>query len=261
MYMGVDIGSTTSKAVILNEGGEQIARAVINVGTGTSGPDQAVEQVLQQAGVKREQIKKCVVTGYGRMTFQGADKQVTEITCHAKGVSHLVPDAATIIDIGGQDAKVIRLNEKGHVENFAMNEKCAAGTGRFLEVMARVLECRLEDLSHLAAKGKDGVTISSICTVFAESEMISQLSEGKSREDVALGAHRSIAKRIAGLAGRVGVQPVVVMSGGTALNENLVDAVAQAIDTQIDRLQDPQIVGALGAAVFAGELDKEQKGI
>jgi len=256
MYLGVDIGSTTSKAVILDREGQVVGREIIDIGTGTDGPKQAVEGALKQAGLRRTEIRKCVATGYGRLLFGDADKQITEISCHAKGVSYLVPEASTIIDIGGQDAKVIRLNDRGKVDNFVMNEKCAAGTGRFLEVMARVLGCKLEELSDLADRGKDGVAISSICTVFAESEMISQLSEGQARADVALGAHRSIAKRISGLANRIDVKPSVVMTGGAALNHNLVQAVADELHIDIISLEDPQAMGALGAAVFARELDK-----
>lgn len=256
MYLGVDIGSTTSKAVVMDQQGEIKGRAIINIGTGTDGPKLAVNKALDQAGLKRKDIKKCVVTGYGRMLFEGADKQITEISCHAKGINYMMPGVSTIIDIGGQDAKVIRLSESGKVENFAMNEKCAAGTGRFLEVMARVLGCELSDLSELAQKGEEGVSISSVCTVFAESEMISQLSEGKKREDVALGAHKSIANRIVGLANRIGVKPDIVMSGGAALNKNLIDVLSQQLEEKIKQLEDPQAAGAIGAAVYAMEMER-----
>ena len=255
MYLGIDIGSTTSKAVIIDVDGNISGRMIINTGTGTDGPDLAVAGVMDQAGIQWKDVRRCVATGYGRMMFEKANKQITEISCHAKGISHLIPEASTIIDIGGQDAKVISLNGRGNVENFVMNEKCAAGTGRFLEVMARVLDCRLEDLSDLAAGGRAGVAISSICTVFAESEMISQLSAGNARADVALGAHRSIAKRICGMARRVDVRPSVVMSGGAALDQNLVDLIAEELGTEIILPDDPQAAGALGAAVFARELD------
>lgn len=256
MYLGIDIGSTTSKAIILDESRNIIGRSVINSGTGSRGPRLATEAALSQAGMTRAQIRRCVATGYGRMLYKDADKQVTEISCHAKGVDHFIKTAATIIDIGGQDAKVIRLGPAGKVENFVMNEKCAAGTGRFLEVMARVLDCKLEELSELAHRGNEGVQISSMCTVFAESEMISQLSAGKDRADIARGAHEAIAKRIAGLAGRMEIRPDVVMTGGGALNSSLVEALSQEIGLEIIKPEDPQIMGAVGAAIYAAEMDK-----
>jgi len=256
MYLGVDIGSSSSKAVIINQAGVVCGEGIVNIGTGSKGPLQSVEMALFHASIERDEIKKCVVTGYGRLMYQGADKQITEISCHAKGVKFLWPKASTIIDIGGQDAKVIRVSINGIVENFVMNEKCAAGTGRFLEVMARVLDCDINELSGLAAKGKAGVIISNTCTVFAESEVISQLASGKKIEDVALGAHKSIAQRIAGLCSRIGIADAVVMTGGVALNHNVVTAIEKEIKHPIIRLEDPQAMGALGAAIFAREMDE-----
>jgi len=256
MYLGVDIGSSSSKAVILDRKGQIIGESVINTGTGSAGPKKALDSALSQAGLRIDEIRKTVVTGYGRMTYQGANKQTTEISCHAKGAVQLAKNVRTIIDVGGQDAKVIRLSASGSVENFVMNDKCSAGTGRFLEVMARVLDCKVESLSDLADRGKEGVDISSTCTVFAESEMISQLACGKSIEDIALGAHRSIAQRIVGLANRIGISEEVIMTGGVALNNSVVKSIEREIGMQIIRLENPQIVGALGAAVFAREMDK-----
>ena len=254
MYLGIDIGSSSSKAVILDEGGMIAGSAVVNSGTGSTGADQAVQIALVKAGLQQEQIRKCVATGYGRMLYKGADKQITEISCHAKGVRHIRQDAKTIIDIGGQDAKVIRLRESGAVENFIMNEKCAAGTGRFLEVMAIVLGCSLQELSGMAKEGKSGVPISSVCTVFAESEMISQLACGETPQDVAKGALQAITKRVAGMGNRIGIVPEVVMTGGADLNQTLVDTMEETIHYPIIRLDSPQIMGALGAAKYALEL-------
>lgn len=254
--MGLDIGSSSSKAVILNKRGNILSEAVINIGTGSRGPQKVIEEALSRANATKQDIKKTVVTGYGRMTFQEADKQITEISCHAKGVFRILPSARTIIDIGGQDAKVIRIDGTGNVKNFVMNEKCAAGTGRFLEVMGRVLDTTIDGLSDMADRGEEGVTISSTCTVFAESEMISQLAAGEKIEDVALGAHRSIAQRVAGLVNRIGAEPDVVMSGGVALNESVIKALEKEIGFPIIRLKSPQTMGALGAAVYAMELDK-----
>ncbi len=257
MYLGLDIGSSSSKAVVLDDKGSIAGEAVVNIGTGSRGPHLVIDEVLTKSGASLEQIKKTVVTGYGRMTFKAADRQITEISCHAKGVTRILPEARTIIDIGGQDAKVIRVDDEGNVKNFVMNEKCAAGTGRFLEVMARVLDTTICGLSDMAERGKDGVVISSTCTVFAESEMISQLAAGKKIEDVALGAHKSIAQRVAGLANRIGVSPTVVMSGGVALNNNVVKAIEAEIGYKIARLESPQTMGALGAAIYAMGLDQD----
>lgn len=260
-YLGLDIGSSSSKAIIINDELVICGEGIINIGTGSSGPQITVERALNQAGITRNEINKCIVTGYGRMIYKEADGQITEISCHAKGVKYLWPTARTIIDIGGQDAKVIRLSDTGTVENFVMNEKCAAGTGRFLEVMSRVLNCKIEELSDLAAGGNPGVEISSTCTVFAESEVISQLSSGKKIEDVALGAHKSIAQRIAGLCNRIGVLDDVVMTGGVALNYNVVVAIEKEIKKKIVRMENPQAIGALGAAIYAFEMEETNKKI
>lgn len=256
MYLGIDIGSSSSKAVILNQNGEIAGESVVNIGTGSRGPEKVIAEAMKSAGITDKDIKKKVVTGYGRMIFDGADKQITEISCHAKGVASIFKNARTIIDIGGQDAKVIRLTEDGRVDNFIMNEKCAAGTGRFLEVMARVLDCSLSELPEMAERSTEKVTISSTCTVFAESEVISQLAEGKKPEDVAMGAHRSIAERVEGLCKRVNVIPDVIMTGGVALNRSVAKALEERIGSPVMIPDSPQTIGALGAAVYAMELDK-----
>lgn len=253
MYLGIDIGSSSSKAAILNEKREIVAIAVENMGTGTSAYKDVVNDVLEQTGSTMDDMKYIVVTGYGRMTFDGADKQITEITCHAKGAGFLVDNVRTIIDIGGQDAKAIRLSKKSQVENFVMNEKCAAGTGRFLEVMARVLGCGIEELAGLAKQSIKEVSISNVCTVFAESEVISRLAAGENVADVARGAHVSVAKRVMGMVGRIGYEPRVVMTGGVALNEDVVRAMSLEIGHEIEVVPHCQSVGAIGAAVIALE--------
>ncbi len=251
MYLGVDIGSTSSKAVVISAAGTVLGESIINIGTGSRGPRLAVEAALADAKIEEKDVLYCVATGYGRLTYEGANRQITEISCHAKGVNTRFRHAGTIIDIGGQDAKVIRLSERGSVENFVMNEKCAAGTGRFLEVMARVLDCGIEGLSDLSKEGKPGVTISSTCTVFAESEVISQLAAGRSQADVAVGVNASISEKIAGLCGRIGVVPEVVMTGGVAMNPSVVAAIEKQIGREVLVPENPQIMGALGAAVYA----------
>lgn len=253
MFLGIDIGSSSSKVAIVNENKELAAVSVINLGTGTNAHQQAIEEALTEAGITHEDIKFIVATGYGRVNFKEANKQITEITCHAKGVGYLTKDAVTIIDIGGQDAKVIKLNGDGRVSNFVMNEKCAAGTGRFMEVMARVLGCNLGDLSALADKSQKGISISNVCTVFAESEVISRLSAGEKLEDVARGAHVAIAKRVMGMCNRVGYSPKIIMTGGVALNSNMVSALSEELGFDIEIAPHCQAVGAIGAAVFAYE--------
>lgn len=262
MFLGIDIGSSSSKAVILSTEGKIIAEEVVNIGTGTRGAERVLDICFQKSGISKKQIRYCVVTGYGRMTYQGANEQITEISCHAKGVAFEFPDARSIIDIGGQDAKVIRLSAGGKVENFQMNEKCAAGTGRFFEVMARVLDCSLQELSVLAEKATQSVHISSVCTVFAESEVISHLAAGADHSSVAKGVNQSVAKRIVGLCSRVGLKPQIVMTGGVALNSSMVKALEEEIQMHILNPNSPQTMGALGAAVFAREhyLSDNEKG-
>lgn len=254
MFLGIDIGSSSTKAAIINDKMQLKGVSIINLGTGTGAYGDVVADALSRAGITRDEIKYTVVTGYGRVNYKDADKQITEITCHAKGVGFLTGDAKTIVDIGGQDAKVIKLDEHGKVSNFVMNEKCAAGTGRFLEVMARVLGCKLDDLSELADKATKEISINNTCTVFAESEVISRLSAGENIADVARGAHVAIAKRVMGMCNRVGYEAKVVMTGGVALNKNMVQALAVEMGCDIEVVPNCQAAGAIGAAVFAFEL-------
>ena len=252
MYtMGVDVGSASSKVVILEDGIRVVTEKVVQLGTGSSGPQRVLEEALEASGLRMEDMARVVATGYGRFSFEGADRQVSEISCHAKGIYHLVPSARTIIDIGGQDAKAIKLDERGGVVQFFMNDKCAAGTGRFLDVMARVLEVRVEDLGDLGAQSKKHVGISSTCTVFAESEVISQLSMGTDKCDIINGIHHSVAGRVAGLAHRIGVVKDLVMTGGVAQNRGVVSALEEELGCPILTSPLTQYNGALGAALFA----------
>lgn len=253
MFLGIDIGSSSSKAAVLSDDGKLLATGVINLGAGTDAVHEVIASTLQKAGAGVEDVKYSIVTGYGRFIFKNADEQITEITCHGKGVSYMMPTVRTVIDIGGQDAKVIRLSKTGAVLNFMMNEKCAAGTGRFLEVMARILGCGIGELSDCADKAKEAAVISSVCTVFAESEVISQLASGKAREDVASGAHFAVAKRVCGLANRLGIEDDVGMTGGVALNANLVRAMEQELGHKIQTVPETQCMGAIGAALLARE--------
>lgn len=258
MFLGIDIGSSSSKAALIDDDKRLLGTRVVNLGTGTKGIQVALEDLYREVNAGQEDVKYTVATGYGRMLYGAADKQITEITCHAKGIHYLVSHARTIIDIGGQDSKVIRIDDYGSVQNFMMNEKCAAGTGRFLEVIARVLDCSIENLSGLAAGSAEEVPISSVCTVFAESEVISQLSQGADPKDVARGALKSVAKRVAGLAGRIGVENKVVMSGGVALNHTMVEILSEELGMEVESAPDSQAVGAIGAAVCAYDTYRKQ---
>lgn len=253
MFLGIDIGSSSSKVVIVDQRKSILFQGAINIGTGSNVIDRLRGQALDRIGAQESDVLYTVVTGYGRTTYQNANTQITEISCHAKGASFLFPKVRTVIDIGGQDSKVIRVGVDGSAEDFTMNDKCAAGTGRFLEVMARVLGCEIGTLSDVAAQSSSGVSISSTCTVFAESEVISQLSRGSKREDVALGALVSVAKRVSGQAGRVGVVPDVVMTGGVALNHYMVKALSDELGYPLAVPESPQTIGALGAALYALE--------
>lgn len=249
--LGIDVGSTASKCIILEDGKEIVAKSLISVGTGTTGPQRAIEEVLANAGMKREDMAYTLATGYGRNSLEGiADKQMSELSCHAKGATFLFPNVRTVIDIGGQDVKVLRI-ENGAMVNFQMNDKCAAGTGRFLDVMARVLEVEVEDLARLSAESTKKVGISSTCTVFAESEVISQLSLGTDKRDIIAGIHRSVAGRVVGLVHRIGVQQDVVMTGGVAQNGGVVNAISEQLGCPIHTSPLTQYNGALGAALFA----------
>ena len=199
------------------------------------------------------QIGRVVATGYGRIAVPFASKKVTEITCHARGAYHLFPQTRTVIDIGGQDSKVIRLGKDGRVVDFVMNDKCAAGTGRFLEVMARALEVSLEDMGRLSDLARERLTISSMCTVFAESEVVSLIAEGHPKEDIIRGLHDAVSERVAGMAERVGLENGVTMTGGVAKNAGVVRSLEERLGVKISRPEEPQIVGALGAALIAAD--------
>lgn len=249
--LGIDVGSTASKCIILKNGTEIVSKSLIDVGAGTSGPQRAISEVLDNCGLKREDMSYILATGYGRNSLLDlADKQMSELSCHARGAYFLFPDVHTVIDIGGQDVKVLHI-ENGAMVNFQMNDKCAAGTGRFLDVMARVLEVKVSDLAMLGAMSTKEVAISSTCTVFAESEVISQLSMGTNKCDIINGIHNSVASRVVGLAHRVGVVDRVVMTGGVAQNTGVVKALEKQLGHEISTSPLTQYNGALGAALFA----------
>ena len=254
-YLGVDVGSTTSKCVVIDDDRAVLGISLVTEGIGTEGSTKAVSEVLEQVGVRREDISKTVATGYGRKIFPDSDRKVSELSCHVKGVFSQVPEARTLIDIGGQDAKVMSITESGIMTNFQMNDKCAAGTGRFLDVMARILQLDVAQLEGEYFKAAKPSKISSTCTVFSESEVISQLASGEKREDVVAGICQSVATRFASLVMRVGVTPTLCMSGGVAKNGGVRDALEKELGLQIVCPPNAQYMGALGAALYAWETE------
>jgi len=250
-FLGVDIGAVSAKAVVLRDNGI-IAHAVLDTGSNIERiADKLAQIVLEKARINFDDLKGVVATGYGRISVPFADKKVTEITCQARGVYHLIPEVRTIIDIGGQDSKGMRVDEVGNVIDFAMNDKCAAGTGRFLEVMAKALELKVDSLGSISLESKNPCRISSVCTVFAESEVISLRAEGKVREDIIAGIHKSIASRIGAMMSQIGHEELVVLTGGVAKNRGVIKALEDELNTSMSIPKNPQITGALGAALIA----------
>lgn len=250
IFAGIDVGSLTAKCVLLSNSGIlafKVARIKPKV---EESAKEVFEETIRVAGIKREDVAKVFATGYGRARVDFAEKAVTEISCHAVGAHFLVPTVRTVIDIGGQDSKVIAVDE-GRVVDFAMNDKCSAGTGRFLEVMANALNLRLEELGAIAMRASKKITISSTCTVFAESEVISHLASGEKVEEIVAGICDAIASRIVAMAVRVGVRKDVVLTGGVAKNLGVKKAIEEKLGISVKVPEEPQIVGALGAAVMA----------
>lgn len=252
---GIDVGSITTEAVVINEDRIILAYAILETGPDPRNTaENALLAALQKCSRQRSDVSYVVSTGYGRKRVPFTNEIVTEITCIAKGANFLFPGARTIIDIGGQDTKVIRTDGTGRVTGFEMNDKCAAGTGRFLEVMARALNVGLETIGERSLLHKKELTISSICTVFAESEVISLLSEGEELEDILYGIHRAVADRTVGLINRLsGIEGEVVMAGGVAKNVGVVKALENELKVQIKIPEEPQIICALGAALMGVE--------
>jgi predicted CoA-substrate-specific enzyme activase len=251
-YGGIDVGSLSTEAVILDERGQLVGYSIIDTGANsTEAAEKALEKVLHQARLGSHEIGRTVGTGYGRVSIPFAEKRVTEITCHALGSYHLFPDTGTVIDIGGQDSKVIRVGDQGKVLDFSMNDKCAAGTGRFLEVMALKLRVPMDDMGELSLKARGEVSISSVCTVFAESEVISLVARNHPKEEIIRGIHRAIVNRVWSMIRSIGVHGAVTMSGGVAKNRGVVSLVEEKVGEKIHVHDEPQIVGALGAALIA----------
>lgn len=249
--LGVDSGSTSTDAVVMDLDGTIVASVIGATGAKASrGAATVIQEVLDQAHLTRDDLAMSVATGYGRDAIPNMDVAITEITCHAAGAHYLSPEARTVIDIGGQDSKVIHLNEGGTVQNFVMNDKCAAGTGRFLEAMTRTLQMPIEELSRQGLEWHHDVTISSMCTVFAESEVVSLIADDTPTPDIIHGLDVSVARKTAALARRVGGEPPYLMTGGVANNEGVVKALSEVLDAPVTTHEDSQLCGAIGAAVL-----------
>lgn len=254
VVLGIDSGSTSTNAVIMNEKREIQGFAVVRTGAKSGDSAQKVlDEVLQKAGMAQSDLDLIVSTGYGRVSIPFADENVTEISCHGKGAHYFNPEVRSILDIGGQDSKAIRLNESGEVTDFVMNDKCAAGTGRFLEMMARTLEMDISQLGPSSLEWSEDITISSMCSVFAESEVISLIAQNKEKADIAHGIHKAIAGKASSLLKRVNWTDTVMMTGGVAKNPGVVRAVEDVLHTKLYLCEEPEIVGAVGAALFALE--------
>lgn len=254
-FAGIDSGSTSTDVVILDKEKKIIADIILPTGAGAAiGAERALEEALKKARLKREDIDAMVTTGYGRTAIQDGDKSITEITCHARGAHFLDPSVRTVIDIGGQDSKVIRLDEQGNVVNFVMNDKCAAGTGRFLEMMARTMEMGLDELSRRGLEYQEDITISSMCTVFAESEVVSLIAQNKATDDIVHGLNKAVAAKTAALSKRVKGEERYMMTGGVSKNEGLVKTLEEKLGTKLVISEKAQLCGALGAALFAADL-------
>ncbi len=251
-YLGVDLGSTTAKVVVLDPAGHIRAAEVVQMGAvSQAGCARAMAAALHAAGIGQDDVTAAIATGYGRRLVPGVDRSFTEITCHARGAAAMCPGTRLVVDIGGQDSKAIAIDDDGIAENFAMNDRCASGTGRFFEVLARAVECDIDDLAAFALSGEKELEVSSMCATFAETELISLLAQGERREDIAASVHRAVATRTVGLIAQVGRRSPVVMTGGVARNAAAVHALSEALGSEITVPGSPQITGAYGAALLA----------
>ncbi len=261
-YAGIDIGSTTSKCVIIDSDNKMLSFQIIHTSYDRDKSGREVyKKSLEEAGLSKGDIEYIVSTGYGRRALSIADDVTPEIIAHAKGTVKLYPGTRTIVDIGGQDSKVIAIDENGVIEKFEMNDKCAAGTGRFFEVLTqRLLSIPMDKLGPLSLKATNPPTISSMCTIFAESEIISMLSNGISSEDIAMGMNLSVAKRVIamGRAGQISYKTPIVFSGGVANNEGVTKAFSDLLGKEVTAIKDPQITAALGAALIAKQKAEAQ---
>jgi (R)-2-hydroxyacyl-CoA dehydratese activating ATPase len=249
---GVDVGSTQTKAVVIGEDRMIAGRALVETGANVMrAAEHAFGVALAEAGIREEEVEYVIGTGYGRYRVTFGNTQVTEISCHGRGAVHMFPGTRTVVDMGGQDTKAIRVSPAGEIVDFCMNDKCAAGTGRFLGAAANALEIGLDALGPTAMRGSKPVKITTTCTVFAESEVLSWLGRGKKIEDILLAVHQSIAARSAGLLRRVGLEDEITFTGGVARNVAMVHTLSERLGTKLNVSDDSHFMGALGAALFA----------
>ncbi len=251
-YAGVDVGSTQTKAVVIDETKTIRGRSLIDTGADvTKAAEEAFRIAYEDMDIGAEDVGYVIGTGYGRYRVTFGDKQVTEISCHGRGAAHMFPDTRTVLDMGGQDSKAISVLPSGEIKDFCMNDKCAAGTGRFLGAAAKALEISLGDLGPMALNSDKPVRISTTCTVFAEAEVLSWLGKGKTVEDILWGVHQSIAARTFGLLRRVGIDDEITFTGGVARNIGMIKAMEDKLEKKLNVSEDSHYMGALGAALFA----------
>ncbi len=249
---GVDVGSTQTKAVIINEGLEIVGRSLIDTGANVvQAAEKSYLNALNDSGRREEEVTYVIGTGYGRYKVTFGDTQVTEISCHGRGAVHMFPKTRTVLDMGGQDTKAISVSETGEIVDFCMNDKCAAGTGRFLGAASMALDIPLDKLGPTALKSEKPVKISTTCTVFAESEVLSWLGKGKKIQDILLGVHKSISSRSISLLRRVGLDDEITFTGGVAKNIGMVEVLNENLGSKMNVSDDSHFMGALGAALFA----------
>ncbi len=249
---GVDVGSTQTKAVVIDERRKIVARAITDTGANViQAAETAYQEALTRGGLSEREVEYVIGTGYGRYKVTFGNAQVTEISCHGRGAVHMFPGTRTVVDMGGQDTKAIKVGANGDIIDFCMNDKCAAGTGRFLGAAAAALEIPLGELGPTALRATKAVRISTTCTVFAESEVLGWLGKGKKVEEILWGVHQSIATRSAGLLRRVGVEPEVSFTGGVTRNSAMVKAIEEKLGVKVNVSEDSHYMGALGAALFA----------
>lgn len=254
LVAGVDVGSTQTKAVLLDEQRKIVGRALTSTGAHVvRAAERAFEMVLKDAAVEAHDVGYVIGTGYGRYKVTFGNDQVTEIGCHAKGASFLFPGTRTVLDIGGQDTKAIRVDERSEVADFCMNDKCAAGTGRFLEAAAEVMELGLEEIGPLSLEARVPIKITNVCTVFVETEILSHMARGRRVSDVLAGVHRAIARRAIGLMRRVGLEPEFTFTGGVSRNPGMRAALEERLGAKLNVSADSHYMGAIGAALFAWE--------
>jgi len=251
---GVDVGSTATKAVLLDENRKVIARALTETGANVvRAAERAFKTALEQVRLEEWEVGYTVGTGYGRYKVPFGNAQITEISCHARGASALFPGTRTILDIGGQDTKAIRITDRGEVMDFCMNDKCAAGTGRFLSAAADVLELPLDDIGPVSLRASRSLKITNVCTVFVEAEIMNQLARGSAVEEILAGVHVSIAGRSIGLMRRVGLEDEITFTGGVSRNVGMVAALEARLERKLNVHKDAQFIGAIGASLFALE--------